>query len=182
MNFILKPNKYNFSEAKINILGEDLVYEIESTPKGRAKYSATLYINPDDFAIVRIDFRNIKPVYNIKLLGILFNIYLRDGKMILSKFDNDKYNLSYAKINFGQRVGFDRPIKLIEKNKNVKGRRKQNEISFKMDLITDVKTSTELQVFDSKTITKEKFEKFESKNQIMPEYLEEFTTNFWEEF
>ena len=29
---------------------------------------------------------------------------------------------SYAKINFGQRVGFDRPIKLIEKNKNVKGK------------------------------------------------------------
>ena len=51
-----------------------------------------------------------------------------------------------------------------------------------MDLITDVKTSTELQVFDSRSITKEKFEKFEIKNQIMPEYLEEFTTNFWEEF
>ena len=141
-----------------------------------------LYINPDDFAIVRIDFRNIKPVYNIKLLGIFVNIYLRDGKMILSKFDNDKYSLSYAKINFGQRVGFDRAIKLIEKNKNVKGRRKQNEISFRMDLITDVKTSTELQVFDSKSITKEKFQKIESKNQIMPEYLEEFTTNFWKEF
>ena len=182
LNFILKPKKYNFSEPKINILGEDLVYQIESTPKGRAKYSATLYINPDDFAIVRIDFRNIKPVYNIKLLGIFVNIYLRDGKMILSKFDNDKYSLSYAKINFGQRVGFDRAIKLIEKNKNVKGRRKQNEISFRMDLITDVKTSTELQVFDSKSITKEKFQKIESKNQIMPEYLEEFTTNFWEEF
>ena len=56
------------------------------------------------------------------------------------------------------------------------------KISFKMDLITDVKTSTELQVFDSRSITKEKFQKIESKNQIMPEYLEEFTTNFWEEF
>ena len=41
---------------------------------------------------------------------------------------------------------------LIEKNKNVKGRRKQNEISFRMDLMTDVKTVTELQVFDSKKI------------------------------
>ena len=182
LNFILKPNKYNFSVPNFNLLGDDLVYQIEATPKGRSKYSATLYINPEDFAVVRIDFRNIKPVYNIKLLGILVNIYLRDGKMILSKFDNDKYNLSYAKINFGQRVGFDRPIKLIEKNKNVKGRRKQNEISFKMDLITDVKTSTELHVFDSKKITEEIFEKVDSKNEIIPEYLDEFKTNFWEEF
>ena len=131
---------------------------------------------------VRIDFRNIKTVYNIKLLGIFVNIYQREGKMILSKFENEKYGLSYAKINFGQRIGFDRPIKLIEKNKNVKGRRKQNEISFRMDLITDVKTTTELQVFDSKKITKEIFEKVDNKNEIIPEYLDEFTTNFWDEF
>ena len=122
LDFILKPNKYNFSDPNFNLLGDDLVYQIEATPKGRSKYSATLYINPDDFAIVRIDFRNIKTVYNIKLLGVFVNIYQRDGKMILSKYENEKYVLSYAKINFGQRAGFDRPIKLIEKNKNVKGR------------------------------------------------------------
>ena len=69
-----------------------------------------------------------KSFYNIKLLGVFINIYQREGKMILSKYENEKYGLSYAKINFGQRAGFDRPIKLIEKNKNVKGRRKQNEI------------------------------------------------------
>ena len=182
LDFILKPNKYNFSAPNFNLLGDDLVYQIEATPKGKAKYSATLYINPEDFAIVRIDFRNIKTVYQIKLLGVFVNIYLREGKMILSKFDNEKYSLSFAKINFGQRTGFDRPIKLIEKNKNVKGRRKQNQISFRLDLITDVKTITELRVFDSKKITREIFEKVESKNEIIPEYLDEFTTNFWEEF
>ena len=89
------------------------MYTIEVEPKGRGKYSGTLYINPDDFAIVRIDFKNIKPIYNLKLLGVSVNIFHRDGKIILSKYENDKYNLSYAKINFGQRVGFDRPIKLI---------------------------------------------------------------------
>ena len=51
-----------------------------------------------------------------------------------------------------------------------------------MDLITDVKTVTELQVFDSKKITKKIFEKVNNKNEVMPEYLDEFTTNFWEEF
>ncbi len=182
LNFILKPSRYIFSEPKIDILGNDLVYKMEANPKGRSKYSGTLYINPDDFAIVRIDFKNIKTVYNIKLLGVFVNIYQRDGKMILSKYENEKYALSYAKINFGQRVGFDRPIKLIEKNKNVKGRRKQNEISFRMDLIFDEKSSTELQIFESKKITKTEFENIEVKNDVMPEYSEEFTTNFWEEF
>ena len=182
LNFILKPNKYIFSEPKIDILGNDLVYKMEANPKGRGKYSGVLYINPDDYAIVRIDFRNIKPVYNIKLLGVFVNIYQRDGKMILSKYDNEKYSLSYAKINFGQRAGFDRPIKLIEKNKNVKGRRKQNEISFRMDLIFDEKSITELQVFESKKISESEFENIKNKNDVTPDYLEEFTTNFWEEF
>jgi len=182
LNFILKPNKYIFSEPKIDIIGNDLVYKMEANPKGRGKYSGVLYINPDDYAIVRIDFRNIKPVYNIKLLGVFVNIYQRDGKMILSKYDNEKYSLSYAKINFGQRVGFDRPIKLIEKNKNVKGRRKQNEISFRMDLIFDEKSITELQVFESKKISKSEFENIKNKNDLTPEYVEEFTTNFWQEF
>jgi hypothetical protein len=90
--------------------------------------------------------------------------------------------LSYAKIDFGRRVGFDRPIKLIEKNKNVKGKRKQNEISFRMDLISDEKSTTELQVFESQMISKDKFEEIKTNNDIMPEYLKEFKTNFWEEF
>ena len=182
LNFILKPNKYIFSDPKIDFLGNDLVYIIEATPKGRGKYSGILYINTDDFAVVRIDFKNIKPIYNLKLLGVFVNIYLRDGKMILSKFENKKYSLSYFKINSGRRVGFDRPLKLIEKNKNVKGRRKQNQISFRMDIISDEKTKTELQVFKSKKISKDEFENLKNKNQVLPEYSEEFTSNFWEEF
>ena len=102
--------------------------------------------------------------------------------MIFSKYENKKYSLSYAKIDFGRRVGFDRPIKLIEKNKNVKGKRKQNEISFRMDLISDEKSTTELQVFESQMISKDKFEEIKTNNDIMPEYLKEFKTNFWEEF
>ena len=182
LNFIIKPNKYVFSEPKIDFLGNDLVYIIEATPKGRGKYSGILYINTDDFAVVRIDFKNIKPVYNLKLLGVFVNIYLREGKMILSKFENNKYSLSYFKINSGRRVGFDRPLKLIEKNKNVKGRRKQNQISFRTDIIFDEKTITELQVFESKKISKDEFENIKNKNQVLPEYSEEFTSNFWEEF
>ena len=182
LNFILKPNKYIFSEARINNLGNDLVYVIECSPKGRNKYSATLFINPYDFAVVRLDFKNIKPLFNIKLLGVFQNVYLREGKILLSKYENKKYNLSYLKINYGQKTGFDRPIKLIEKNKNVKGRRKQNEISFRMDFKIDRKIITELQVFESSEISKDTFQTIDDKNDVYPEYLEKFTTNFWEEF
>ena len=61
-NFILKPNKYTFSEPELNFIGEDLVYVINCSPKKSDKFKGTLYINADDFAVIRLDFKNIKPL------------------------------------------------------------------------------------------------------------------------
>ena len=181
-NFILKPNKYTFSEPELNFIGEDLIYVIECNPKGNSKYKGILYINSEDFALIRLDFENIKPLFKFKLLGVAFNQYLRKGKLLLSKFDNEKYNLSYAHVTYNQTFSIDRPIRLIEKNKNVKGRRKQNEISFKIDMAFDQENKIEIQVFESSKISIDEFEKIEETNKVLPEFLDEFTTNFWEEF
>ena len=51
-----------------------------------------------------------------------------------------------------------------------------------MDIVSDEKSTTELQVFESTKISKEKFENLKNKNEVVPEYLEKFTTNFWDEF
>ena len=181
-DFILKPKKYSFSEPELNFIGDNLVYIIECTPKGGSKYKGTLYINSDDFAVIRLDFKNIKPLFKFKLLGVSYNQYLREGKLLLSKFDNDKYNLSYAQTTSNQTFSIDRPIRLIEKNKNVKGRRKQNEISFKTDMSFDQEYKTEIQVFESTNMSDEEFKKIKEENKVLPEFLNEFTTNFWEEF
>ena len=169
-NFILKPNKYTFSEPELNFIGEDLIYVIECNPKGNSKYKGILYINSEDFALIRLDFENIKPLFKFKLLGVAFNQYLRKGKLLLSKFDNEKYNLSYAHVTYNQTFSIDRPIRLIEKNKNVKGRRKQNEISFKIDMAFDQENKTEIQVFESSKITINEFEKIEETNTVLPDF------------
>ena len=182
LNFILKPNRYNFSDSKLNYVGDKLVYIINCTPKGRSKFAGTLYINSEDFAVIRLDFKNVRPLFKLKILGVSVNQYLSNGKILLSKFNNEKYNLSYFQINFSQRFGIDRPIRLIEKNKNVKGRRKQNEISFRLDLAVKSERRTELQVFESNPIELKDFENIKQDNKVLPKYLEKFTTNFWEEF
>ena len=182
LNFILKPNKYTFSEPELNFIGEDLIYIIKCNPKGNSQYKGTLYINSEDFALIRLDFENTKSLFKFKLLGVAFNQYLKEGKLLLSKFDNEKYNLSYAQITSNQTFSIDRPIRLIEKNKNVKGRRKQNEISFKIDMAFDQENKTEIQVFESTKISIDEFEKIEETNKVLPQFLDEFTSNFWEEF
>ena len=85
-------------------------------------------------------------------------------------------------MTFAQSFGIDRPFKLIEKNKNVEGRRKQNEISFKLDLAVTNEFKTELQVFESDRISSVDYKKIKEDNKVLPIYIEKFETNFWEEF
>lgn len=182
LDFILNSNRYKFSDLELTYLGNQLVYVISCLPKGSKDFKGVLYINSDDFAVVRIDFENVKSLFKFRLLGVSTNIYLEEGRMVFSKLNNKKYSLSYFQVSSGRKSGIDRPIKVVEKNKYVKGRRKQNQISFKLDLIINSLNKQELQIFQSKTTDIKDFENIKENNKVLPEYLDEFTTNFWEEF
>lgn len=182
LNCIQKSNRYLFSEPELTYEGNELMYVIEYKPKGSEDFEGTLYINAEDFAVTRLDFKNVKPLFKLKLLGVSINENLKSGRMIFSKNTNNRYSLSYLQITEGTQVGVDRPLKFIEKNKFVKGRRKQNEISMRMDLMLASKSQYELRVFDQESITADEFKVIEEKNDVLPEYHKEFTTNFWEEF
>ena len=162
--------------------GSDLTYVITYKPKGGEYFEGILYINAQDFAVTRLDFNNVKPLFKLKLFGVSYNENLKSGRMIFSKNANNKYALSYLQMTEGRDIGVDRPLKFIEKNKFVKGRRKQNEISFRLDLAMISKSNFELRVFDHESLTEEAFQAIEEKNDVLPKYHKEFTTNFWEEF
>ena len=182
LDFILKSNRYEFSNPELNYLGNQLVYVMTFRPKGSKDYKGTLHINSDDFAIVRIDFKNVKSLFKLKLLGFSSDNYLVEGRMVFSKLDKKKYSLTYFQVSSGSKAGIDRPFKIIEKNKFVKGRRKQNQISFNLDFIVNSLNKVELRVFQSKSIDLNLYENLKEENKILPEYVDEFKTNFWEEF
>ena len=48
--------------------------------------------------------------------------------MLFDKDENGTYSPRFIELLDGSYMGFDRPVKVIEKNKNVRGRRKQNEL------------------------------------------------------
>ena len=182
LNFILKSKNYIFSNSELTYLGNELVYVIECYPKRGDKYKGTIYVNSDDFAVVRIDYENIKPLSKFKLLGVSFSSNLEKGRMVFSKFENEKYSLSYYQNSRGNKISIKRPFKIIEKNKFVKGRKKQNQISAKLDFTSSSIYNTELQVFKVRSLDKVQFEEIDEKNQVLPIYLKEFKKDFWEDF
>lgn len=179
-NVLFKPGRYTLVLENFTYIGDAAVYVISFKPKGSQDYEGKLYINSDDFALLRMDFENVKPLRKFKLLGVSLNEYLAKGEIIFSKGEDGLYHLRYYNIVKGNRVGFKRPVKIIEKNKNVKGRRKQNELSLKVDAAFGSRNRYELVVFDYDQIASGIYESFKENNNVLPTYLPNYDPEFWQ--
>ncbi|WP_394747681.1 carboxypeptidase-like regulatory domain-containing protein [Spongiimicrobium salis] len=180
LNFLRKSKRYEFTQVDFTYLGDDAVYILDFKPKRSADYKGRLYINSDDFAIIRVDYDNVKPLRNFRLLGISMKEYLDSGKMIFSKGANDKYDLRFLESESANRVGIRRPLKIIEKNKFVKGRRKQNELSVKIDMAVTSRNKYEIVIFDTEHVSNSIFEGVAENNAVLPTYMPRYDASFWE--
>ncbi len=178
-NIIFKPGRYDLTLESFTYLGDQAVYVIDFVPDGSPEYKGKLYINADDFALIRMDFENTEPIRDFKLLGVSINEYLAKGSILFAKGNDQKYHLRYYDIIKGVRGGVKRPLKIIEKNKNVKGRRKQNELSLKVDMAFGNVNRYELVVFDEEPINGEQFENFKENNNVLPTYMPNYDPDFW---
>ncbi len=179
LNFISKSRKYEFTLQDFTYLGENAVYVIDFKPKRSADYKGTLYINSDDFALIRADYENVKSLKTFKLLGISMNEHLSRGKIIFSRGIDNSYSLRYFESESGNRIGIKRPLKIIEMNKRVKGRNKQNELSGKVDLALTNIEKKEVVVFETSSISNPDFEAFKENNTILPTYMPNYDPEFW---
>tara|TARA_R110002073_G_scaffold279026_1_gene442784 strand:- start:14692 stop:16245 length:1554 start_codon:yes stop_codon:yes gene_type:complete len=179
LNFIQKSRKYNFQMRDLTYLGNDAVYVVAFEPKGAADYKGVLYINYDDFAILRVDYENVKNLKNFRLLGISYQRFLAKGKMIFAKGNDNRYNLQYLESEDASRFGIKRPLKIIEKNKHVKGRNKQNELYVKLDMAMINSDKHEVVVFDTQNTTEVTFADFKENNEMLPTYMPRYNPEFW---
>lgn len=179
LNFVTKSRKYDFTLHEFTYVGKDAVYVLKFRPRGSADFEGTLYVNADDFALIQVDFTNVKPVKKFNLLGVSSNKYLSKGKIIFNKGIDGYYGLRYFESEIGTRIGLKRPLKIIEKNKIVKGRNKQNELSGHMDFVFTNIVKNELIVFESESISQATYDAFTENNTISPTYMPTYDPNFW---
>lgn len=178
-NILFKPGRYDLTLKNFTYLGDQAVYVIDFVPDGSPEYKGQLYINADDFALIRMDFENTEALRDFNLLGVSINEYLAKGSILFAKGTDEKYHLRYYDIIKGVRAGVKRPLKIIEKNKNVKGRRKQNELSMKVDMAFGNVNRYELVVFDEEPINEGLFETFKENNKVLPTYMPNYDPEFW---
>lgn len=179
-NVLWKSRRYDLTLEAFTFIGDKALYVIEFKPKRSEEFRGKLYIDANDFALVKMDFENVEPLRKFKLLGISLNEYLAKGSILFGKDDDGKYSLRYYEITKGNRVGFKRPVKIIEKNKNVKGRRKQNELHLKIDAAFNGRNKYEVVVFETNPIPESAFESFTEKKDVLPQYMPNYDPEFWQ--
>ncbi|MFX0555825.1 carboxypeptidase-like regulatory domain-containing protein [Maribacter sp. CXY002] len=178
-NVLFKPRRYELTLEDFTYIGDKALYVIRFEPKGSEDYEGKLYINAEDFALVKMDFKNTKPLRNFKLLGVSLNEYLAEGSILFGKDRDGLYSLRYYEITKGNQVGFKRPLQIIEKNKNVKGRRKQNELHLKINASFSGKNKYEVVVFDIDPINRSVFDSYVEDNIVLPTYMPNYDPEFW---
>jgi len=145
LDIFSSSNKYKFEVDGYTEMGNEIVYIISFEPKRGADFKGKMYVNTIDFGIHRIDYVNMKPLKKFRLLGISTADDIYRGKMIFFKNEaTGKYDPAYLERETGESFGIDRPLTIIEKNRNVKGRRKQNELD--MDIKINVGQVSKLQL------------------------------------
>ena len=179
VNFLEKPRRYDFALQGYSNIGDAGVYVISFEPKRSADFRGTLYVNIDDFAIMRLDYENVKPLRRIRLLGLSYEEQVYRGTTLFSKGTNDKYALRFAEKVIGRKMGVRRPLKVIEKNKYVKGRRKQNELSMELDISNFNREKYELVVFETLPISTTVFQNTVENENVKATYLSQYDPDFW---
>jgi len=179
-NLIDKLNKYEYTIKGFTIVNDEPCYIINFEPKGSKKFKGTFHVNVNDFAIVQMEYRTIKSLKDFSLLGISYNSNLYNSKVFFRK-ENNSYIPYFVQLDKGMDFGIKRPLTIIEKNKHVKGRNKQNEVALKIEAKINSFERFEYLVYETNQLTKVEFDNVVENKGFEPTHLPKYDASFWAE-
>lgn len=181
LDLVRKYKKYQYYKDETIERDGERYYVLQFKPKKGAKLKGTLYINTADFALVRIVYENTKPLKAFNLFGINYNEPVYKGWATYEKMNNGKYELAFSKLEHDFYLDAARPLKIAEKNKNVEGRRKQNEVTLDLYLTAKVTNSFEWVALESKGSSQSMFDMVPQNKVIEVAYKKAYDSIYWQD-
>ncbi len=178
-NVFEKSGKYKFNVDGFVQIDNETAYVISFEPKRGADFKGKIYVNTLDYGVYRIDYQNVKPLKKFRLFGISVIDDVYRGKMIFSKDATGKYQPKYLEQEKGEAVGVERPLTIIEKNKFVAGRRKQNELDLDFKLKVGDLSKLQLVVYETSPVEKNAFETLKTSQEFDYKTFKVYNPEFW---
>ena len=180
LSIIKKAHKYKFIESNFTYLGETPVYIFDFIPTGNANYQGKIYVDADKLALIRLEYKNIRPIRDFSMFGVSFKEDFREVVIQFKKLNSGKYGLEFLDFNSSFEGGFERPLVITEKNKIVKGRNKQNQLKMDLDVVNRNTQRFQLVVFETELLENNIFDKIDEKGNLLPVNKTSYDPEFWE--
>ena len=174
-------NDYYFELLGFQEFKEEIVYKITFQPKEEEGFQGAFYVNITDFSVLQVTYQSTAKVYDSKfnLFGIHFNHTAHKGTIQYEKNSLGYYFPKYISIEDTELFTIQRPLKIIEKNKNVKGRRKQNELKLALNFAIQSTLKKQLINYNSKEITADSFKNQEASTSVKVNKRSAYDSEFW---
>ena len=183
LEFLKKSYLYEFDIISYSYEGEIPVYKIKFKPKSsKGKYNGNVWIDSENFTIIKVEQQNNKVLRDFSLFGISFELYFHKTTLVFDDFSSEKYQLQFLESEFKFKSGINRPIKIVEKNKYVRGRRKQNELLARINFNLDQTSKTTLIVFEDMPINEEEYNKLDEQKRFKQDKLHSYDPNYWKNY
>ena len=180
LEVIEKRKNYNFHKKETIEKDGERFYVITFEPQKNAKLKGKMFINTIDFALVRIEYENVKPLKGLNLLGIKYEEPRYEGVAEFEKMKNGKYELHFSSLKHNFYIKVRRPFKIAEKNKNAKGRRKQNEITIDLYLTAKSANTFEWVALETKGSSKSAFDMVPQRKLVEIIYSTQYDNSYWD--
>lgn len=187
-DFITETDDYVYTIEDISSFNDELVYIISFVRdtglfSGNGKYTGTLYVSADSFAVLKADYRLAEGEHGTKvnlkfLLGVKFVEKQDAGILIFEKSKTGKYVPKYIE-NSGGGYGYVSRNFVLKENDVRKDR-----LKLKFDITMEITSlSTQKWLFvNIENISASEFSDFKENEGIPVEELVEYNPEIWKEY
>ncbi|PZR20723.1 MAG: hypothetical protein DI539_10000 [Flavobacterium psychrophilum] len=187
LDFFTEFKRYTYTLEGYAPYDDATVYIIDFKPlKGSARYYGKIYVNGDDFAVVKLQY-NLKDGEKEATPGIakmLLGIKKVDDRIKVNasyvKNENGQYAVNFVKQQMNSYMYMNRPFKL-EKNKVDK---KEEDKMLKIDLLAEVEqfTTNELFIIENQSVSAEQFNKITEAEKYDINYISKYDPSIWKNY
>ncbi len=182
LDFVTENRKYKYELEDLTLLNDEIVYIVNFKPKrSSAKYTGTMYISHETFAVVRADYKfyenRIGEKFNLRLLlGIKYVERNRVGSVSYKKRDNGIYYPYYISEQVDRYFYVNRPIKFIDNADS------SNKVAFDFMIEGTFKERSEILMLEVNDITDADYNAASQSKQIDYLILKEYDPTVWSDY
>jgi hypothetical protein len=178
---ILKPHAYDFSFSKATFLNDELIYILNYRPgRSSSKYSGKIFVNGNDFAILKINYSFAEgkrgKKLNLKLLlGIKYVEDTENGTVLFKKGRDGTYEASFIQRTSGSYFYVNRPVKFIENSSE------RDKVNFNFIIAGNNRNRTELLVTSTSALAESEFQALKEKEKVPVIQLNRYEESIWQD-